>query len=153
MIFFLLLKVCGNMIAFFSSSTPIFMTWRNENVYKSGWRDCPRWHKINIKCDESTENKEAEAQHLLRIIHSKYEMMIVMEPYFRSESDSCSTISSCGPTHELCMRKRSISYCYPIVLADDKHLWFFGGAAFISYFASRHFLLSLSLLCNINDWL
>lgn len=52
-----------------------------------------------------------------------YGMMIVMEQYFRSVSDSCSTIFSCGPMHELCMRKHSISYCYPIVFVDDKHLW------------------------------
>lgn len=63
------------------------------------------------------------AQHLLRTIHLKYEMMIAMEPYFRSESDSCSTIFSCGPMHELCMRKHLVSYCYPIVFVDDNHLW------------------------------
>lgn len=46
-----------------------------------------------------------------------------MEPtYFRSESDSCSTIFSCGPMHELCMRKHSISYCYPMFFVDDDHL-------------------------------
>lgn len=63
-------------------------------------------------------------QHLLKIIHLKYEMMTVMEQYFRSESDSCSTIFSCGPMHELCTRKHSISYCYPIVLLMIIIYWF-----------------------------
>lgn len=63
------------------------------------------------------------AQHLLKIIHLMCEMMIVMEQYFRSESDSCSTEFSCGPMHELCMRKHSISYCNPIILVGDNHLW------------------------------
>lgn len=80
--------------------------------------------KINIKSStnqhmklagkSSGEEIRAMSRNLLRIIHLKYEMMIAMVPCFRSESDSCSTKSSCGPMHELYMRKHSISYCYPI---------------------------------------
>lgn len=104
------------------------------------------------------------AQHLLRIIHLKYETMIVMEQYFRSESDSCSTKFSCGPMHELCMRKHSISYCYRIVRIYG-FWWFFSIPIFafaiaiallsdvlVSFIAFTFFLLFTRAPCNINAW-
>ena len=84
--------------------------------------------------------------HLLKIIHLKYEMMIVTEQYFRNESDSCSTIFSCGPMHELCMRIHSISYCYPIVFLMMIIIygcwWTIILRIFVSFFCSNVSLLN-----------
>lgn len=69
------------------------------------------------------QQKGTGLAHLLgKIRLTPCEKTIVTRSCFRSESDSCSTKSFCGPMHELCMRKHSISYCCPIVL-DDNHLW------------------------------
>jgi hypothetical protein len=90
-------------------------------------------HEISINYDESTVNWLKEESRvwggrhdrdddLLRTVQRLYAMTIVMVPCFRSASDSCSTVFSCGPMHELCMRKHSISYCYPIGFVDGDHL-------------------------------